>query len=81
MSNLIRVGDVEPGNLMLTKEGNLCFKTEYHTFNNCKQCDCYAVASGEAAHFPNGDDELVEAIDAEALVAENKALRTVAMWM
>lgn len=47
------------GAIFTNRDGIMAMKTEYHTFNGCTQCDCYLLESGEAAHFSNGDDELV----------------------
>ena len=50
--------DLRPGALFVTRDGIIALKTEYHTFGRT-QCDCYLTASGESAHFPDGDDEEV----------------------
>lgn len=62
MSKWVRLDDLRQGAIFETKDGILAMKTEYHTFNDCAQCDCYLLASGEAAHFEHGDDELVRRI-------------------
>lgn len=53
---------LRPGAVFMTEEGILALKTEYHTFSDMTQCDCYLLESGEAAHFPNKDTELVKEI-------------------
>ena len=55
----IKLGELRPGAIFETMGFVRAMKTEYHTFNNGRTCDCYLLESGEAAHFPDGDNELV----------------------
>lgn len=50
------------GAIFETTNGIRAMKTEYRTFDGGKQCDCYLLASGEAAHFQNKDNEMVREI-------------------
>ena len=54
--------ELRHGALFETLDGDRAVKTEYHTFNDCTQCDCYLLASGEAAHFARLDSEIVREI-------------------
>ena len=60
----IKLGELRPGAIFETRKGVRAVKTEYHTFNNERECDCYLLESGEAAHFPDGDSELVRELTA-----------------
>jgi hypothetical protein len=62
----IPLADLRPGAVFTTKDGILAMKTEYSTFNGGIECDCYLLASGEAAHFKNKDKELVSEIQINA---------------
>ncbi len=53
---------LRPGAVFVTEGGILAMKTEYHTFESGTQWNCYLLASGESAHFPNQDTELVREI-------------------
>lgn len=53
---------LRPGAVFVTEGGIMAVKTEYHTFEKGTQWDCYLLASGEAAHFPNQDSEMVREI-------------------
>lgn len=61
-SGWITLGELRQGAVFETKAGVRAMKTEYHTFNGGIQCDCYLLESGEAAHFPALDNELVREI-------------------
>jgi len=55
----VSLHELREGAIFETKDGIKAMKTEYQTFNGGTQCDCYLLESGEAAHFPNKDGELV----------------------
>ena len=69
MWNWTTLRDLRPGAVFVTEDGIMAMKTEYHTFNNCTQFNCYLVSSGESAHFKDGDLTLVEEIPVHATVA------------
>lgn len=48
--------DLREGAVFETRAGIRAVKTEYHTFNDETQCDCYLLESGECAHFDDQDD-------------------------
>jgi len=55
----VALGELREGAIFETKDGIKAMKTEYHTFCGETQWNCYLLESGEAAHFPNKDSELV----------------------
>ena len=59
------LGDLREGAVFETKGGVVAMKTEYSTFCGGTQCDCYLLESGEAAHFPDKDGELVRELSEE----------------
>ena len=63
MSEWIKLGELRNGAIFETRNGVRAMKTEYHTFNQESQCDCYLLESGEAAHFENKDHEEVREIE------------------
>lgn len=67
MEEHIKLRDLRKGALFKTTEGVKAVKSEYyyssawpHTKET--QCLCVLLASGEYAHFPNKNDELVKEI-------------------
>lgn len=54
--------------MFITTDGVFALKTEYRTFDGETQCDCYLLASGEAAHFPLKDATMVR----EVIVTERQ---------
>jgi hypothetical protein len=61
----VSLGDLRPGAVFETPSGVRAVKTEYRTFDGGRQCDCYLLASGEAAHFPDGDRQTVREVPLE----------------
>ena len=54
------LGSLSPGAVFITKEGILAVKSEYKYSGAAdSQSLCVLLASGEYAHFPNGDMEMV----------------------
>jgi len=51
------LNDLSPGSLFMTTDGTWAVKTEYRYPNG--QCECALLASGEYAHFADGDATLV----------------------
>ena len=65
---MIRLGTLRPGAIFKTKAGFLAVKSEYHYSNNPDaQCLCILLESGEFAHFPKKDMELVEELDSVSI--------------
>lgn len=58
----MKLKDLRPGAVFVTESGTIAMKTEYHTFDDGTQADCYLLESGESAHFPLKDDEPVSEI-------------------
>lgn len=58
----VRLDDLPPGFLFLTQGGILAVKSEYH-YSNGGQWRCILLASGEYAHFEDGNDTLVMALE------------------
>jgi hypothetical protein len=69
------LGLLRDGALFETRDGVRAVKSEYRTFSGGSQCDCYLIASGEAAHFPKGDAEPVREIPLDYLLASVADLR------
>lgn len=63
MSQWVTLRSLRAGAVFETRDGIRAVKTEYHTFDGGRQCDCYLLESGESAHFPQGDDEPVREIE------------------
>lgn len=60
----VRLWDLPPGFVFVTQEGVLAVKSEYAYGNgDNSQCKCILLGSGEYAHFANGNDTLVRAIE------------------
>lgn len=57
--------DLRQGAVFMTDNGIIAMKTEYRTFNDGAQCDCYLVESGEAAHFKDGNNTQVREINVD----------------
>ena len=57
-----RLGDLPPGLIFATKNGVLAVKSEYH-YSSTGHCMCVLLQSGEYAHFPEGDETLVTALE------------------
>jgi hypothetical protein len=57
------LGELRKGAIFQTRDSRiLAVKSEYHTFDMGSQCNCYLLASGEAAHFRSGDKEVVREV-------------------
>jgi len=56
---------LEPGFVFVTQDGTLAVKSEYHLAGG--QCMCILLGSGEYAHFPKGDETIVQAIELKAM--------------
>lgn len=59
----VRLENLPPGSLFVTKNGIKAVKSEYH-YSNAGQCKCILLASGEYAHFADGNDTLCRLTDA-----------------
>jgi hypothetical protein len=53
----VTLASLPPGTIFITKEGVRAVKSEYHLTSG--QCECILLDSGEYAHFPNKNGELV----------------------
>jgi len=60
--NWVRLGDLPPGLIFATQNGVLAVKSEYHN-SWTGQCMCVLLQSGEYAHFLEGDETLVTALE------------------
>ena len=60
--NWVRLGDLLPGLIFATQNGVLAVKSEYHN-SWTGQCMCVLLQSGEYAHFLEGDETLVTALE------------------
>jgi hypothetical protein len=56
------LSDLDPGTVFETTDGIQALVTEYETFNEGSQRDCYLLASGECAHFEDGNDAVVRPV-------------------
>lgn len=63
MDMWIRLEDLPPGSLFETQSGIRAVKSEYH-YSAGGQCMCVLLASGEYAHFADGNDTLCRLTDA-----------------
>lgn len=65
--NWVTLDDLPPGYVFITQDGILAVKSEYHYSNGLDaQWRCILLGSGEYAHFENGNDTLVSALEIEA---------------
>lgn len=69
----MKLNDLPPGSLFVTRAGVLAVKSEYRYPNGAPEC--VLLASGEYAHFADGGRTEVEPVDLAALRAENARLR------
>lgn len=71
----MKLRDLRPGAVFKTTDGIRAVKSEYRYGNEVgSQCQCVLLASGEYAHFPNGNDE--EVVEDE----QEEAARTYFRW-
>lgn len=56
----VKLEDLPPGFVFVTQDGILAVKSEYHLTGG--QCMCVLLASGEYAHFLDGNDTMVQAL-------------------
>jgi hypothetical protein len=68
------VRDAPPGSIVRTRDGILAVKSEHHYPNGNSQC--VLLASGEYAHFPQGDDEPVTVVEPPPLDVGEVHLQT-----
>jgi hypothetical protein len=60
--------DLRPGAVFVTREGIYAVKSEYYyTGDSESQCECVLLASGEYAHFRDGNETLVREVSVEGL--------------
>lgn len=48
----VRLSNLRPGAVFITRDGVLAVKSEYHYAKNNPQPQCILLVSGEYAHFP-----------------------------
>lgn len=72
----MKLSDLRPGTIFVTVNGGIrAVASEYHYPTG--QVECILLASGEYAHFPNGNDELVREINLNHIIdARDAAIRT-----
>lgn len=71
----MKLSDLRPGAIFVTVNGGIrAVASEYHYPTG--QVECILLASGEYAHFPNGNDELVQEINLETIIGERSAVFT-----
>lgn len=64
MVEWVRLEDLPPGFVFVTQKGVLAVKSEYHdSFAGHRMC--VLLQSGEYAHFADGDDTLVRALEVQ----------------
>lgn len=56
----VRLEDLPPGMVFATKSGTLAVKSEYRSNGKAM---CVLLGTGEYAHFANGDETLVQALE------------------
>lgn len=55
--------DLRPGAVFVTREGTYAVKSEYrYSSEPLAQCECILLASGEYAHFRDGNETLVREV-------------------
>src|SRR6266568_1372009 len=64
----VMLKDLCPGAVFVTREGIYAVKSEYfYTGDSQSQCECVLLASGEYAHFRDGNRTLVREVSVEGL--------------
>ncbi len=59
----VMLKDLRPGAVFVTREGVYAVKSEYRYSNEpLAQCECVLLASGEYAHFRDGNETLVREV-------------------
>lgn len=60
----VSLEELPPGTVFVTQDGILAVKSEYRYGNEVdSQCRCILLGSGEYAHFKEGNDTLVVAVE------------------
>ena len=62
------LGDLAPGLIFTTQDGVLALKSEYHYEHG--PCKCILLGTGEYAHFADGDNTLVAAVEMPVATVE-----------
>src|SRR6266704_184474 len=64
----VHLRDLRPGAVFVTREGTYAVKSEYfYTGDSESQCECVLLASGEYAHFRDGNETLVREVSVAGL--------------
>src|SRR2546430_1819646 len=64
----VMLKDLRPGAVFVTREGIYAVKSEYrYSSEPLAQCECVLLASGEYAHFRDGNETLVREVSVAGL--------------
>jgi hypothetical protein len=69
----VMLKDLRPGAVFVTREGIYAVKSEYfYAGDSGSQCECVLLASGEYAHFRDGNETLVREVSVEGQAKEQE---------
>ncbi len=71
MNDEVTLKDLRPGAVFVTRNGTYAVKSEYYYDNGPQsQYQCVLLASGEYAHFPDGNRTLVREVKVDGFIPE-----------